>query len=280
MAGSSTRAKAFDGTDVDTMAEEWFLTGFARQVGLTLDDLRQPGTTVAPRSDRAGTGLVAVYHTVADDFDHTVLWTDPANVEPLDLGQFERSVSTAIDDLHPRLVEFGGEFLAKATMRIPTDRSRFSRLGAQPPGAESLRWSNLDAADPDDLDLIRRFTAGIDPAEVAEAALDDLDEFYADEIINVLTDPDTGDITAYAAAAAWDWDPTVVDVGVLVAPSHRTLGLGRAAVARVCAAVVDSGRLPLYRHDRANAASGALADGLGFQPAVDLAVYRFKPTDQ
>ncbi len=279
MAASSTRAEAHR-TTADITADEWFLTGFTDQVGLTVDDLRRTGTTVAPRPDRSGTGVVAVYHTVADNFDHTVLWTDPANTEPLDLGRFERPTTTAIDDLHPPLVAAGGEFLAKATMRVPIDRSRFTELGERPPGAVTLRWADLDAANPDDLDLIRRFTSGIDPAEVEQAALDDLDDFYADEIINVLTDPDTGDIVAYGAAAVWDWDTTVVDVGVLVAPSHRTMGLGRAVVARVCATIVNSGRLPLYRHERANAGSGALADRLGFRSVVDLAVYRFEPTGQ
>lgn len=258
-------------------AEEWFLTGFAAQLGLTLDHLRRPGTTIAARPDRAGSGHVAVYRTVADDFDHTVLWTDPANVEPLELRRFERPANTAIDDLHPILVDLGGGFLAKATMRVPIDSSRFGELATRPSGSESLQWTNLDAAKPDDLDLIRRFIADIDPGEVEEAALDDIDRLHADEIITVLTEPDTGDIAAYASAAPWDWDSSVVDVGVLVAPQHRMRGLGRATVARVCATIAESGRLPLYRHDRANVGSGRLADGLGFRSVVDLAVYRFEP---
>lgn len=60
--------------------------------------------------------------------------------------------------------------------------------------------------------------------------------------------------------------PHVAEIGVRTDPEAlRGNGLGRAVVSRATRAILDSGRLPLYRHRADNAASEHIASALGYR---------------
>ena len=245
-----------------------FLASFAGRVGLAPEVLHVPGSTVVATEHRAGSGVAVCYWIGR----HAVLWCDPAVVDTVRTAAAEWVGGTlavpaaAVSDL---LVGAGFGHVEDADMCV---------LATDPPAPscpEGYHERRLSDGEPADVDLIRAFTARSDPAEVEEAALDDLDDF-AETAIDVLVDdgPDSDHIVAYASAAAWDWDPVLADIGVLVDRGHRGRGLARFVVAGCAAALLHDGRVPLYRHAHSNLGSARVARSVGFAPVTTLAFYR------
>ncbi len=109
----------------------------------------------------------------------------------------------------------------------------------------------IEASDPDDVDD-------------AEIELDDLDP-----MIVGLVDGQ-GRMGSYASGRWWDGDQLFDDIGVLTRTDVRGRGWGSAAVAAFCRASLDAGRLPLYRCNRSNTGSRALALSVGFRESFSL----------
>ncbi|MEM7342217.1 MAG: GNAT family N-acetyltransferase [Actinomycetota bacterium] len=239
-----------------------FLQGFAAQVDVDPAVLGVAGVSLAPRPDRADSGVVAVYRVD----DRIVLWCDPAvaselaplvdDVGPAPLDEWQKALDAAAFDL-----------AGAARMRVAPELRAI-----EPNAAIPYLDGHLLADAPDTLPLVEALTGQCDPDEVEAAALDELDD-YDEVAINVVTAGDDPSLVAYASAELWEWDDVFGDIGVLVHPDHRRQGLGLRVVSRTTLELLEEGRLPLYRHEVGNAGSSGLADQLGFRPVADLAVF-------
>ncbi len=241
---------------------ERFLAGFARQVGLTTARLAETGTTVVPTPDRNG---VAVCYW-ADR--HAVVWTSPELADQL-AGLSDRSATADRTVISNAFAAVGLEHVADADMQVLADPTSVPSPDPLPADHRHRRLGT----EPADVDLVRAFADRCDPVEVEEAALDELDDFD-ERAINVVTPADNPDhLVAYGSACDWDWDDAFTDIGVLVDASRRRVGLGHFVVRHTVADLLGEGRMPLYRHDRANLGSAAIATGTGFEPAVTLSFH-------
>ena len=80
---------------------------------------------------------------------------------------------------------------------------------------------------------------------------------------------------AYASSRPWDEVERFGDIGVLVDPGYRRLGLGAAVVTEMSRWLMEDGVDPLYRRNDDNTGSVRLSLGLGFVPATHLVAVRF-----
>ncbi len=253
------------------VAERRFLDSLTDATGLDRGLLGRAGTTVVGRDDRAGSGALACYRAGA----HVLVWGDPAVVGRA-AGLAGPATVTA-DELAARLDAAGFERFA--TVRNNLLAGRPAGPGDLAPGL-GQRWLRDDQ--PGVVDAVRAFTERCDPDEVEAAALDELDEF-AEAAINVVVPTggddrhDDLDIIAYASASAFDWDPVLADIGVLVRADHRRRGLATFVVANTTARLLADGRLPLYRHGADNAGSAATAAAVGFRPVATLDYFVTRP---
>lgn len=250
-------------------SEQLLLRGLAAQLDLPVELLHTPGTNVLGRQDRADTGMAVCYWAGA----RTLVWVDPVLEERFaELASETEGVTPA--QFSATAAEAGLGHFADARLRVlPPEAATAVQRPGVPAGYRHERLTNAD------VDRVRALTVQCSEEDVEEAALDELDEFD-EQAINVLlpadAEPGAAPI-AYASACSWDWDldPTdgFGDIGVLVHPDHRKLGLGLWAVLHTCADLIDDGVRPLYRHLATNAASAALASHLGFEVATDLTVF-------
>lgn len=246
-----------------------FLTGFASQVGLTLDDLARPGVSLAPREDRVGSRAVACYRVDR----RLVLWCDPDVADTLaGVGLVGEGADTAPAEpsLSATLAGAGFEPVAAGVMLLLASEPPTTAL---PPGCHPR---SLRADEPDDMAAIRAFVDRSDPDDVESAALDEIGDGFDEIAIEVAVDdgPEGTHLVAYASAATWDWDPAFADIGTLVDPAYRGRGLARFVVARSIEAQLGAGRIPLYRHEGDNPASAAVARALGFAQVASLSYFR------
>ncbi|MEL6890237.1 MAG: GNAT family N-acetyltransferase [Actinomycetota bacterium] len=121
----------------------------------------------------------------------------------------------------------------------------------------SVRW--LDSSDPDDLALVRAFVESCPAEDVDEA---DIFVDQPDPVICVFVD-DRDTIAAYASGRAFWAAAGFDDIGVLVRPDHRGVGLGAAVVHEFAAARCGTAS-QLYRHDVENVGSAGVARAVGF----------------
>lgn len=241
-----------------------FHAGLAAAAGVDPTALARTGTTVAPRSDRAGSGAIAAYWAGA----HAILWCDPSVATDLGpLAHGERTIGR--QDLAESLAPLGFELFAEA------DQYLLRSTPTLPPLPDGYQHRRLRAEVAQHVELIRAFTGRNDPDDVEEAALDDLDDF-SEVAIDVVVDdgPDGEHLVAYASAQVWDWDPGFGDIAVLVHPDHRGRGLASWCSAACVHDLVAIGYLPLYRHESTNLGSAAVARRLGFEPVTSLAYHR------
>lgn len=209
------------------------------------------GTAVVPFGDRTSTiavayqlpgrTLVAASASVADRL--RVLDGGPA----LPADELIRRV----DDLGATVVETGVNLI------LPTSWPDSAAVSDPLPAGWEERW--LDMEDADGVELLDRFIAGSSPDDLDEV---ELDPDQPDPAICVLVDPE-GDIGAYASGRPFWAAPIVDDIGVLVSPTHRGLGLG-AAVVRAFVTRRRHDLPQLYRHGMSNTASAGVARSVGF----------------
>ncbi|MFZ9481539.1 MAG: GNAT family N-acetyltransferase [Ilumatobacteraceae bacterium] len=246
---------------MDASITEAFFGGLAAQLGREVRLFDEVGTTVIGREGRAGTGSATCYWVGR----HAVVWCDPALEESLAPLLSDHVVSP--DHVDNVMTSLGLDVLGPAIMH-GLDSLRDPVV---PPPAPYVGRALTNA----DVELVRAFTERCEPSDVDAVLLGDLDEF--DESgIRVAIDPAVGPdhIVAYASAMDWGWNAAFADIGVLVHGDHRRRGLAQWVVHTAAAALLEEGRLPLYRHDVDNLGSAAVARSVGFEPLVRLAGYR------
>ncbi|MFM7253233.1 MAG: GNAT family N-acetyltransferase [Ilumatobacteraceae bacterium] len=249
-----------------------FLKGLEVRAHLPPGALGEPGTSVTATDDRVGTGAISCYRVD----EHLVIWCDPALEDRV--AHLSGPQAIAPDALPDAMSAVDLRPDASAAMR-----ALITAPAAPPPLLRPLVTRTLDAQNAEHVDRIRAFAARLDPIDVEQAGLDDLDDFDEAAIAIVVDERiDNGEsatsIIAYASAMPWEWDGQFGDIAVLVDGTHRGAGLGRHVVARTTAALLDLGRIPLYRHQLDNAASAAVAASIGFQPLTSLV--RFRAADE
>lgn len=236
--------------------EREFLEARSIDLGIAVDLLDRPGTTIAPDDERSGSKRVACYQIG----QHAVLACDPAIVSDLAVLQHgETSLSDA--GFRSWGTALGAEIIGDAVMR--TQKAALPSLDV-PGTVHMLDWSRpadvermltfVDAADADDLDE-------------AEVAMDDLD----DQAVALLGAD--GAIMAYASSRAYEEAPAFGDIGVLVSADARRGGWGRAVVATLITDVLEpAGVIPLYRCSTENLGSFGLSSALGFESVLSLSM--------
>jgi GNAT superfamily N-acetyltransferase len=81
-----------------------------------------------------------------------------------------------------------------------------------------------------------------------------------------------------AALAGYElWGDKIAHIAIVTHPTHRGLGLGRAAVALAARQALDAGLVPQYRTLDANTASMNIATRLGFAEYGHSVYIRLKP---
>lgn len=249
-----------------------FVGGLEVRANLPHGALGEPGTSVSATDDRAGTGAVSCYRVD----DHLVIWCDPALEDRL--ARLSATLPMAPGELNDVMSSVGLRPDASAVMR-----ALIAAPWAPPHLPQPLATRTLDALNAGHVERIRAFAGRLDPVDVAQAGLDDLDDFDEAAIAIVVDERiDDGEsaasIIAYASAMPWEWDGEFGDIAVLVDSAHRGAGLGRHVVARTAAGLLELGRIPLYRHQLDNTASAAVAASIGFQPMTSLV--RFRTADE
>ncbi|MDH3753497.1 MAG: hypothetical protein OEU32_06445 [Acidimicrobiia bacterium] len=237
-----------------------FLVGLADAMGIDRDVLDRVGTTVAPGSDRAGTGVASCYRLG----EHTVIWCDPVLNDRLaaaipageqwDAGRFAAWATGE-----------GAEPLGRAVMHVLEGQGPSHEM----PDGVRLRW--LDRGSERDVAQLTAFCASctVDEVESAEIDLGDLDPRI------VVAVDDDGAIGAYASALPWEYDEGFDDIGVLSRPDVRRRGWTAAALGALIERQHALRLEPLYRCDTDNDASMAVAHWAGFVPATELTAVCF-----
>jgi len=228
-------------------------------MGCDPDLIDTPGVSVAGTETRAESHVTAGYLVGS----HFYVTCDPA---------VEAQLRSATADMEPSLDawfaighELGGQLLGSGLMHVPGA----SGLAHVAPLADAYELRSLDHEA--DRGLVERFVErnteyDLDQAEVELDNLDDLIE------ITIGAD---AEIASWSSCHQFDMAETFGDIGVLTHPDHRDRGLGRAAVAAICARMTAAGLSPLYRCDVENTGSAALAASLGFDLATHLTAFRF-----
>lgn len=234
-------------------AQQRYLADFRKSLGL--DRLDIPATHVLIEDDRAGSNLIVGYVAEAA----TVVRAGPEHTDLVKpLASPDRAQS--FDDLRDWAtaqgwVEFDGGLSHVAD---PGD----IRPAPVPDGLRAVRLDSNGA----DNERVVRWLEAADPNDVDEADFE-LDEL--DDRMVALVDQDQR-IVALASCYPWELAPAFEDIGVIVAPSVRGRGAGRAVVRTLLDDLHADGQLGLYRCNWSNPTSRRLALGLGFELVTDL----------
>lgn len=224
------------------------------------------GSMIAPVDDRIGSRSATSYPTPLG----TIVWCDPALADRLAavLGErIERAISS--DEFVELATGDGAEALGFGRNRVLDGQLRVPTTAA--PGAW-LSVKRLDRDVAEDVALLAALAAEVsdDDLDEADLELDNLDPFYVG-----LLDGDR--LAAYACGRPSDIDERFDDIGVLVHPEYRRVGLGARAVAEFVRQrqAADPQRLMLYRCTTENAGSNRIAESLGFSLAHTIGAVRF-----
>jgi GNAT superfamily N-acetyltransferase len=242
--------------------ERRFRAAIATAAGIDATRFNRPGTVIAPDSDRDGSQMAVIYRIG----ELSLVWCDSTIAD---------RVQMVADDTAPfptrGLAAWasanGGVYVGGAWSHlvVPDEID-------VPPIPPRYTWRALDGDRVADRDLIEGLAARCDDEDIDEAELemDDLDPL----IIGALNGE--GRLVGEAGARPWDADEGFGDIGVLVDPSERRLGLGAGLVARLCGRQSGTRWLPLYRCNFDRAASRRLALSIGFQEVSSLEAVRFE----
>jgi predicted GNAT family acetyltransferase len=75
-----------------------------------------------------------------------------------------------------------------------------------------------------------------------------------------------GQLVAYASHRYWD--DMIADIGVLIHPSYRGRGLGKAVVSALCEWCIENEVVPMYRVFTDHTHSRRIPEALGFKAMV------------
>ena len=105
-------------------------------------------------------------------------------------------------------------------------------------------------------------------ASVTEQDLDEA-EIYVDEPDPVIFGLFNGDkMIAYTSHRYWE--DLICDIGVLVHPQFRNLGLGKAVVSALCEWCIENEKIPMYRVFDDHLHSVRIPEALGFQKLITI----------
>jgi ribosomal protein S18 acetylase RimI-like enzyme len=97
--------------------------------------------------------------------------------------------------------------------------------------------------------------------DCSEADLSEGQISFADPIVVGCFDQDK----IIGAASYWFWGQGLSDIGIVVHPSYRKLGVARALLSKLTGLGIELDRFNIYRHNQKNVASQNLAHSLNFQ---------------
>lgn len=243
-----------------------FRSRLAAAMGIDPSLFQKPGTIVAASPDREGSRLVSAFAVA----EATILWCDPLVADRV-ASLSDEGQSFPIGEMEAWASAHGAEYVGGARSHLIGPE-----LLASPPLAPGYRRRFLDGDDPGDLAVLTGLLEECDEDDVdaIDLDLDDLDRL----LIGVFDAG--GHMAGMASERPWDHDGAFADIAVLVHPGHRRLGIGAAAVARVCDEDFALGRMPLYRCNWDREASRRLALSLGFIEVLSLAAIRFDQPDR
>ncbi len=161
-----------------------------------------------------------------------------------------------------------GEELTKlfSAVKIENSFPHFIYPGDRVPACRLSDGYDIRTADPSDYPPLQAFLDTCTEEDIEEALID-------------LEDPDKEVYLVYYNDKAVGYagyrllDSGLGDVGILVHPDHRRLGLGSAGVAAATKACLKNGDLPLYRTSRDNRGSAAIAVRLGYKLQWETLLY-------
>ena len=236
-----------------TTAEARYLEEFRASLGF--ERLDEPATHVLVEEDRAGSNLIVGYLVEAA----TIVRAAPEHAELVQpLASADRSLD--FDALRAWATSIGW-------VDFDGGRSHVADPGdiTEAPVPDAFRAVMLDANGADN-ERVVAWLRWADPNDVDEADFD-LDEL--DERMVALVD-ETDEIMALASSYPWDMAEMFEDIGVIVSPTARGQGAGRAVVRQLLDHLHADGQLGLYRCNWSNTTSRRLALGLGFREVTDL----------
>lgn len=232
----------------------------AEAMRLPVETFDAPGTTVVVGEDRRGSRL-AVHYPVGR---HAVLWSDP------DLGDViarfaDPSETIPIETLREEMAGMGAEVLGAAVEHLLP--------GAHHEPARPSGVRVLDGDHPEVAGMVERLmaTCSTDDLENADFDIERLDRFLVGWV-------DDDELLAVGGGRDFVARPGFVDVGVLVRPSSRRAGVGRAVIAALVTEVLAAGEVPLYRCGTENQGSRRLCRGLGFEQVLRLEAFELPST--
>jgi GNAT superfamily N-acetyltransferase len=222
---------------------------WAKRFSCEREDFLHPGTLVIKEEELAGTGKIHLYH-----IDRmSIVRIDPGLVKPAGLPDgYDRDFgSLTVSELQGSIrAEVESTFLDYYL--DPKDFKCFT-------AGDNLTTRRLHAEN-DNPDLLRLYAACTE--EDLDLAAIDVAE--PDRVIYGMFDG--SQLVAYASHRYWE--DVIADMGVLIHPSYRGRGLGKAVVSALCEWCFENEVVPMYRVFSYNTHSCRLAQALGFKDLV------------
>jgi GNAT superfamily N-acetyltransferase len=228
-----------------TSFEQRIYQNWADHAGCARQDLFRPGTILLPEARFSGSKVIAIWSIGR----HSLVQLDPEFLEKVQIVQEAMPEDSALtgDDLQ---ATWGAECILERDQGLvhylyPQDLPKFA-VEAQ---------FNVRQLHPEDAQCMAELHQACPPADVDEGFVE-VDHLVAYGCF-------AG--SQLAAAASGYIRTGFLDLGVLVHPDFRRLGLGKAVVGAVCRWSIDQGLIAQYRCNPLNTASQRLALGLNFK---------------
>lgn len=124
-----------------------------------------------------------------------------------------------------------------------------------------------------DVESYVRMKLDLYPAVNAENLATDIRRNIGDGIAFGVFDTDRL-VSVSEAPAVGHMQDQIDEVGVDTLPEYRRKGYGKAVVSNMTKAILDLGRIPIYRYNPANEASLSLAKAVGYEKYGDIVEFR------
>src|SRR5271165_2386159 len=247
---------------------------FSMTLRCTASDLRRPGWTIVPTRDEADPSallfgertLVSLLAPHRGDAPDTLLQHDTDNAGVALVAAELRAPVAGLLQAYPPLGFFQSAGLG--ALRQLTQRVAPESMPARDEAHTRIYYTTTTSYMP----YTGQWQEWIEP----------LDEFSENEPValrllarysgGVYVVRDHGIIAGYAGIRTHS--PHVAEITVRTASTQlRGRSLGRAVVSRATKAVLNAGRVPIYRYGTGNAAAGRIASSLGYRFYADAVTY-------
>jgi len=230
----------------------------ASNFGCDPDLFDTPGTSISPRDNLYGDGVIYLYHLKK----HAILRADPLLIPRLEqlVVQLDPSVPLTLDDLK---VFFGAAHVNVDDVYpyFYLDPAAFTPVTVPEDVDVSLR--RLAQSEYDKLDTLFSACSEQD-LEGADIWLNDPDPvifcgFFGDQVVAYASHRY---MTAYGSLSCLA--DVIADVGVLIHPEFRGRGLGKAVVSALSQWCIDHDKIPQYRLNQGHVRSRRIPESLGY----------------